>query len=167
MSRLRDWKYWRWIRELALVLVVFFGIRAYQQRNLPSGPAPALTGTTLDGAAVSLADYRGKPVLLHFWATWCGVCRAEQHNLDALARDLPVLSIASQSGTPSEVARYVREHAMKPRVVVDESNALTKSFRVNVFPTTFVLDGEGDIRHVEVGYTTELGLRARMWLAGL
>ena len=51
--------------------------------------------------------------------------------------------------------------------VVDEDNALTKRFRVGVFPTTFVVDGDGDIRDVEVGYTTELGLRARMWLAGL
>jgi len=167
VSGIRAFKHWRLVGEIALVLSVVLGLRAYQQRNLPSGPAPALAGVTLDGAPVSLEDYRGKPVLLHFWATWCGVCRAEQGNLDSVASDLPVLTVATQSGTPDEVAAYVREHGVKPRVVLDEDGALAKRFGVSVYPTAFVLDAEGDVRHIEVGYTTELGLRARMWLASL
>jgi len=156
----------RWVLELVLAIGLVVAIRAYQRRDLPTGVTLSLAGTTLDGAAVSLADYRGKPMILHFWATWCGVCRAEQGNIDAIAKDLPVLTIASQSGAEHEVASYVRDHAIAPRVLVDETNTLTKRFGVSAFPTTFVLDGKGEIRHVEVGYTTELGLRARMWLAG-
>ena len=156
----------RWLWELVFLMSVVFAVRAYQQRKLPSGPAPALSGIALDGARVSLDDYRGRPVLLHFWATWCGVCRAEQSSIDALAADAAVLSVASQSGTVAEVADYVRVHGVKPRVIPDASGALAKRFGVSLFPTTFVLDGDGEIRHVEVGYTTELGLRARMWLAG-
>lgn len=134
---------------------------------MPSGSAPPLEGHDLEGTAVSLADYRGKPVLLHFWATWCGVCKVEQHNIDALTRDLPVLSVASQSGDASEVAAFVREHGIAPRVVVDAESTLARRFGVHAFPATFVIDASGAIRHVEVGYTTELGLRARMWLAKL
>ena len=149
------------------MLVLFFGIRAYQQRNVAKGPAPPLAGADLHGEPVSLAEYRGKPVLLHFWATWCGVCKVEQHNIDAVSRDLPVLSVASQSGGAGDVAAFVREHEIAPRVVVDEQSVLASRFGVHAFPASFVIDGEGEIRHVEVGYTTELGLRARMWLAGL
>ena len=134
---------------------------------MPDGKAPPLAGSDLAGEPVSLAEYRGKPVLLHFWATWCGVCKVEQHNIDAVSRDLPVLSVASQSGGASEVATFVREHGIAPRVVVDEQSVLASRFGVQAFPASFVIDGEGEIRHVEVGYTTELGLRARMWLAGL
>jgi peroxiredoxin len=167
MRRLREWRHWRLIRDIGIALLVVVGIRTYQHRDMPSGAAPALAGTDLDGQAVSLDDYKGKPLLLHFWATWCGVCKVEQHNIDALTRDLPVLSVASQSGDASEVASFVREHGIAPRVVVDPESALARRFGVHAFPATFVIDADGHIRHVEVGYTTELGLRARMWLAGL
>jgi peroxiredoxin len=167
MFRWRTWRYWRWVRDAGIALLLLIGIRMYQQRNMPKGAAPALSGSDLSGAPVSLADYRGKPVLLHFWATWCGVCKVEQHNIDAVARDLPVLSVASQSGDASEVAAFVREHGIAPRVIVDEESALARRFGVRAFPASFVIDGNGAIRHVEVGYTTELGLRLRMWLARL
>lgn len=147
--------------------MLFVGIRAYQHRDMPSDTAPPLAGSDLAGEPVSLADYRGKPVLLHFWATWCGVCKVEQHNVDAVARDLPVLTVASQSGDASEVAEFVQKHGIAPRVVVDAESTLARRFGVRAFPATFVIDGKGAIRYVEVGYTTELGLRARMWLASL
>jgi thiol-disulfide isomerase/thioredoxin len=167
MRRLRAWKYWPWLRDLVLIALVVIGIRVYQQRSLPSGAAPELAGRDLSGAAAALSDYRGKPVLLHFWATWCGVCKAEQSSLDAVSRDLPVLTVASQSGSAAEVGAFVREHGVEPRVIVDASSALARRFGVTMYPTTFVIDAAGEIRHVEVGYTTELGMRARMWFAAL
>jgi thiol-disulfide isomerase/thioredoxin len=129
--------------------------------------APSLAGVDLHGEPVSLADYRGKPVLVHFWATWCGVCKAEQHNIDAVTRDLPALTIASHSQSADEVAAFMAEHGIVQRVIVDEEGELANRFGVHAYPTTFILDGRGKIRHVEIGYTTEIGLRARMWLASL
>lgn len=167
MQRIRAWKHWRLVREVAIVLAVVFAVRAYQQRDAVSGVAPAFEARALDGTPVALADYRGKPVLVHFWASWCGVCRASQSNFDAVARDWPVLSVASHSGSAAQVAAYVEQHGIEPRVVVDASSALAKRFGVSAFPTSFVLDADGKIRHVEVGYTTEAGLRARLWLASL
>jgi len=167
MQRLRAWRYWHWLRDAGLVLLFLLAIRAYQQRDAASGVAPPLSGTDVHGQPLVLAAYRGQPVLVYFWATWCGVCKATQSNVDALARELPVLSIASQSGSAAEVTAYVREHGIVPKVVVDAQGALAKRFGVRAFPTTFVIDRDGEIRHVEVGYTTELGLRLRMWLAAL
>jgi peroxiredoxin len=166
--RWQQWLRWPWLREVALALILVLGIRAYQKRGMPSGPAPSLAGVDLRGETVSLADYRGKPVLLHFGATWCGVCKAEQHNIDAVMRDLPVLNVASLSGNSSDVAAIMGERGgPAQRVIVDEQGTLAHRFGVRAYPTTFVIDGQGMIRHVEVGYTTEIGMRARMWLAAL
>jgi thiol-disulfide isomerase/thioredoxin len=167
MRKVRSWRYWPWLRDGAVALALLFAIRAYQQRNTPSGAAPALDGVALNGQRLALADYRGAPVLLHFWATWCGVCKAEQGNIDAVARELPVLSVASSSGDARAVEAYVRAHAVAPAVIADPDGALARRFGVHSFPTSFVIDAKGEIRHVEVGYTTELGLRLRMWLARL
>jgi peroxiredoxin len=167
MQGWRAWRHWRWVRDGGLGLLLLLGIRAYQKRDMPNGTAPPLAGTDLGGETVSLADYRGKPVLVYFWATWCGVCKAEQHNIDAVTRDLPVLSIASHSGSASEVAAFVRERGITPRVIIDEQGTLASRYGVRAYPSTFVIDAEGEIRHIEVGYTTEIGLRARMWLAKL
>lgn len=155
------------LKDALIVGAVFFALRAYQQRDLPDGQAPSLTGIGIDGQALSLQDYRGAPVLVHFWATWCGVCKAEAPNISVVAADLPVLSIASHSGSRADVSAYMREHDLSWTTLWDPRSRAARRFGVNAYPTTFVLDGEGRIRHVEVGYTTTLGLRARMWLAGL
>jgi thiol-disulfide isomerase/thioredoxin len=165
MQRLRAWRWWPWLRDGALALLLLLGVRAYQLRDVAQGMAPVLAGTDLDGRTLLLESYRGKPVLLHFWATWCGVCKAEQSNIDELAGALPVVSVASKSGEATQVAAYVREHAIAPRVVVDRFGLIAHRFGVRAFPTTFVIDAAGRIRHVEVGYSSELGLRLRMWLA--
>jgi thiol-disulfide isomerase/thioredoxin len=159
---------WRWLRELGLVVLVVLGVRLYQQRGLPAGEAPdwrSLADT--EGVATSLRQYRGAPLMLHFWATWCGVCKAEQHNVVAVAADLPVLTVAVRSGPVSAVQAYLTEHPLGAKVLMDPAGELAALYGVHAFPTSFFLDGQGRIRHAEVGYTSELGMRVRMWLAGL
>ncbi len=167
MERLRRWRHWGTVRSVGLVLLVFFVARAYQTRQLPSGAAPELRASDIHGAPISLRDYRGQPVVLHFWATWCGVCRAVEHNVVATADAVPVLTVASLSGPAEDVSRYAQEHGLRFPIVDDPAGMLAKRFGVHAFPTSFVIDADGEIRHAEVGYTTELGLRFRMWLATL
>ena len=156
-----------WGKDLALLLGAVVAIHLFQTRGVPSGAAPAIESVGLDGSKLSLAQYRGKPVLVHFWATWCGVCKQEEPGIIDFAKDHPVLSVAVQSGDFDKVAAYAQAHHLPYPVVTDPSGQFSDAYGVHAFPTSVILDGEGRVKFAEVGYTSELGLRARLWLAGL
>lgn len=148
-----------------MFVVIILAFRAWQTRDAPDGPAPELSGRSVDGAELALARPPGEPVLVHFWATWCGVCRAEQGTIDALAADHRVITVASQSGGADQVGGYLRDEGLAFPVVLDPRGELAQRWGVRAFPTSFVIAPDGTVRSVEVGYTTSLGLRARLWLA--
>ncbi|MEM9069816.1 MAG: redoxin family protein [Myxococcota bacterium] len=162
------WK--RWLRDALILAVIFVGVRTWQRRDLPSGPAPALVTASIDGERVALAEGDG-PTLVHFWATWCGVCKAMDHNIVALAEDHRVITVAVQSGPAGSVLSWMRDEGLwqddTPAfpTVADPRSGLAQRWGVSAFPTSFVISDEGEIEYVEVGYTSEAGLRTRMWLA--
>ena len=160
---------WRSIAiEVVLFVIVVAGIRAWQQRDMVSGAAPALQGVMLAGLPYKLPTHPDHPVLVHFWATWCPVCRAEQGSIAAIAHDNPdVISIAMQSGNPEEVVRYMREQEISFPAINDADGRISAAWGVHGVPASFIIGPDGQIRFVEVGYTTGLGLRLRLWLAGM
>jgi thiol-disulfide isomerase/thioredoxin len=102
--------------------------------------------------------------MVHFWASWCGVCDMMEANVGSVSEDYPVVTVASWSERDGALRK--RAEQWSAPVVVDPEGRLARAFGVSSVPTTFVLDADGRIQHTEVGYTTELGLRARLWLAG-
>lgn len=150
--------------EAGVILAVILGAQYWQTRGLPEGSAPPLAGTLLDGRSTSLEDTRktagGKPVLVVFWATWCPVCVAEEGNIEAVARDHPVLSVAMQS---EDVARHMRTRGLSFPAIDDPEGRIASAWKVNGVPAHFVVDGAGKVRFRVVGYATEWGLRARLW----
>ena len=153
-------KHRRTLLEVALVILAVLAIRTWQQRDAAEGPAPALPGL-----AELRAEAPGEPVLVHFWATWCGVCQAEEDNVVSVSEGHRVLSVASRSGDPAQVIAYAESHGFDFPVVQDRSGELASRWGVTAYPTSFVVAPDGTISDVEVGYTTTLGLRARLWWA--
>ena len=132
-----------------------------------SGTAAALPGHMLSGQGYTLPAHPEKPVLVHFWATWCSICRSEQGSIAAIARDYPnVITVAMQSGTPEAVSRYMHEQGIDFPVVNDQDGALANAWGVHAVPASFIIAPDGTVRFIEVGYTTSVGLRLRLWLAG-
>lgn len=161
----------RWLSltaELLVFAALFLGVRAYTGRNVVRGLAPALQGLTPQGKPLSLAQMRGKPVLVHFWASWCGVCKLEQGSIEsiALGGEAQVLTVASDSGDAAKVAAYMKSQGLTFPTIVDEDGDLAAAFGVKSFPTTLVVGPDGAVRFSEVGYTTRLGMLARLWWAG-
>jgi peroxiredoxin len=168
--RLRNWftprRLLRLGGELSLLLLFMLAVEAYLARDAVRGRAPALVATLSDGRAFDLAQLRGAPALVYFWGTWCPVCRAGQGTIGGLAADVPLLTVAMQSGTSGEVNAYLAQHGLHWATVADEYGTLARQWGVSGVPAVFVIDGSGDIRFVTRGYTTGWGLRLRLWWAG-
>jgi peroxiredoxin len=158
-------RWWRWGLELLLIIVVVLLVRAWLARDLAQGPAPTFETNLLDGSPVSLADYADRPMLLHFWATWCPICRLEEGEIMRLSRSHPVLTVAMQSGSPSEVEAHLTERERALDVVNDPDGALARRYGVRAVPSTFIIDRDGQIVFRKQGYAPPLELRLRLWLA--
>lgn len=160
----RPRRWLRWTGEALLVLAVFAATHWWLTRDMAGGRAPPLVGLLADGSAYQLQS-GDRATLVHFWATWCPICRLEHDSIAAIAADRPVVSVAIHSGGIGEVADYLHEQGLTFPVVVDESGDLAALWGVGGVPASFIVDRDGEIRHVTRGYTTEWGLRLRLWLA--
>ena len=161
---------------VGLVLAVFFGVQAWQTRHVGSAPdldTPVewLTANgerhtgTLGQALASLRQRPDQAVALHFWADWCPICRTEEHSITRLHADWPVLTVAMQSGDHTAVARVQQQRGLPWNTVIDTRGTLTRAHGFTSVPGFAVLDARGQLRTPTVGYTTEIGMRLRLWWA--
>lgn len=153
----------RRLLEGALFLVALYGLHRWQTRGVAEGSAPVLEARDIEGQVVAVQG----PALVHFWATWCGVCDAMDGNVASVAEDGQVVTVAVRSDGPGAIRAHLREEELEGAfpVISDPDGALAREWGVTAFPTTFAIDAEGEIVAVSVGYTTTAGLKARLALA--
>ncbi|MEW6427073.1 MAG: TlpA disulfide reductase family protein [Thermodesulfobacteriota bacterium] len=123
--------------------------------GLKGAPAPAFSLADLDGRKQGLDDFSGKTVLLNFWATWCGPCRAEMPALNRLAekyrdRGLVVVGVSVDQG-PDVVIAFLKKLQVSFPVLMDSDMAVTEQYKVYAFPTTFLIDAKGTVRDFYLG----------------
>jgi len=157
--------YLRWLRDLSVVVLVVLAVQWWQARDMPRGEAPALVGAGLQGQPMSLGAFRGKPVLVYFWANWCPVCRFTSDSIASISEDYAVLTVASTSGDVAEVSAFMQEKGLNMPVMMDESGDLARRWDVYGLPAIFIVDSQGMIDHASMGYASEIGLRIRLMLA--
>ena len=131
---------------LAALLIAATGARGQSVRK-----APSLTLRSVEGRSLRLSDYKGKVVLLNFWATWCPPCRAEMPDLVKLQRDyarqgLRVIGVTYPPETISEVRRFARSLGVNYPVALGTKATKRLFARTETLPITVVIDRDGNVR---------------------
>jgi cytochrome c biogenesis protein CcmG, thiol:disulfide interchange protein DsbE len=132
-------------------------VRGESSRFIPwrGGATPALSLADLDGRRHTLEDYRGKVVLLNFWATWCEPCLEEMPSIQALERRFagrPFVILAVNHGeSRPKVAEFTRRLTLGLRVLLDPNMDAPRAWRVRVLPASFLVDASGRVRYSVVG----------------
>jgi peroxiredoxin len=131
---------------------------------LTSSVAPDFTLKTVDGASVSLSDYKGKVVLLNFWATWCPPCVRETPRLVRVAekykdQGLVVLGVnTTYQDEPAKVEQFVRNQRISYPVLLDPEGVAGEKYPARLMPTSYLIDTDGKIVHTKVGEVDEATL---------
>lgn len=167
---------------VGVVVAVGFAGRGQRQTALPASvalppaetvvearqgePAPDFTLTDVDGKAHSLAAYRGRPVVLYFWASWCPYCTNEMPQLNRVRAayqeaglEILAVNILEQ---PAKARSVSRSLGVEYPVLLDETGAVTRTFAVRATPTYVLIDREGIYRDVIVGSPREGVLQAKL-----
>lgn len=156
----------------ALFIIWRAGIPELQPANLdaelgariavpyPGGRLPPVETTTLDNTPIELNAEIGQPLILNFWATWCIPCVEEMPILEQLYQDgVLVIGINAGLEDPATVSAWIEQMGLSfPIIVDDEQRTIEAQYRVTGLPTTFFVDAEGVIRHIERGVLTEPSL---------
>jgi peroxiredoxin len=144
----------------AIVLLVCLALFAScgRKASLEAGDrAPEFSLRDMDGKAVSLSDYRGRVVVVEFWASWCEPCRVaipEMNSIYEKYKDRAVLLAISVDRDISDVASVIEEEKILYPVLFDDRD-VNRAYRVSAVPSTFLINKSGRIAEVHKGYSPE------------
>jgi peroxiredoxin len=144
---------------VALMLVVNPAARAANDpASLKGKAAPAIALKTLDGKDVTLADLKGKVVLVDTWATWCPPCKASLPHIQAVATDKAlaekglVVWAVNDKETKEVVDKFMKDNKYTFAVPMDTKGDMLKAYNVSGIPTTFIIGRDGTVKDAFVGY---------------
>lgn len=159
----------KWTKEI-LSIVIIIGVVSlvmdfYRGASMPSGQAPDIQAVALNGEKIDVnALSQDKPVIVYFWATWCGACKWVSPTIDWFADDHQVVTVALSSGDNLRVNSYLDAKQHQFTVINDTTGQISRDWKLNVTPTIAIIKN-GEIQFLTSGITTPWGLWLRMLLA--
>ena len=140
-------------------------ISFYKSQDLSQKPLAIQNFKLINNQEYKIPDK--KPIMIHFWATWCPTCKLEASNINFLAKHFEIVTIAIKSGSDDAIKKYINERNYTFKIVNDKNSKLSSQFHIAGFPTTFIYDKNKKLLFSDVGYTSTLSLYLKMWWAGL
>jgi peroxiredoxin len=143
-------------RALALLVVLGVPLSMLRADEVAPVPAPAWKLKDPDGNVVSSDQFKGKVVVLDFWATWCPPCKAEIPGYIKLqkkyeADGLVIIGVSVDQGGPGVVKKFVKDYGVNYTVVMADDAIQSAYEATEAIPTTYIIDREGKIRNRKVG----------------
>ena len=143
------------VAAFGLSLFLAFAGHAADLKLWTGGPAPALALKDIEGATHRLADYRGKVVLINFWATWCAPCRDEMPSIQRLKDKLsgrPLVVLAFNLDEPeSRIRKFLAQMKLDFPILLDPERKTARAWQARILPASFVVGPDGKIRYSLVG----------------
>ncbi len=139
----------------ALLILALVPAEAQELRSWKGGATPALELADLDGKMHKLADYRGRAVLVNFWATWCEPCREEMPSIERLRKAMDgkpftVLAVNVGEGRPA-ASNYAAKIQAGFTYLLDRDTATSRLWSARVLPATYLIGPDGAIRYSHFG----------------
>lgn len=156
MLKGRGMKKNRIIASAAVVIFVVVGLFTIGTSTVEAQEAPDFTLVDVKGENVSLSDFKGKVIILNFWATWCGPCKMEIPSFielqDKYRDDLVILGVSLDQSGPAAVVPYVEQSGINYPIVYGNGQVVQAYGGVRGIPTTFIIDRDFNINKKYVGY---------------
>ena len=157
-----SWK--RWLLNGAIIIAVFLAVSAWQGKDLVSSqePAPLFRLTDLSGDSGALEEFKGKRVLLYFFAPWCKICDLSIGNLNWVRKlrsedSTELLAVALSYDDLQSVKSFQERNTLDVPVLLGTHDMLS-SYRIRAFPSVYTVNKSGEVDGSSVGYATTLGL---------
>lgn len=147
-----------------LVTIIIFSTQFLYESNMVFGTPPSIPLQTIDGRPVLHQLAKGSGII-YFWAEWCSLCKRMQTPVSNILADYPGVTVAVKSGDKRAVTEYLLDNGLHWRVANDANGEVSDSFGVFAVPTLFFFNKEGKIIFASSGYTSESGIRIRLWLS--
>ncbi|WP_054534226.1 TlpA family protein disulfide reductase [Herpetosiphon geysericola] len=162
-------KEWLWLGAgiiVAIIVIATVAILTSGNSNKPQTvvgidrPVPAMVLKTVDGDSFNPAEYRGKPLIINFWASWCEPCKEEMPALVRTAErygdKIAVVGInLTDQDKDQEIRRFIQRYAVTYPIALDNERVAQQAFGIFNIPVTFFIDSEGIIRYTRINAITE------------